>query len=142
MNKIVVKFGGSNLKTKEDIRKIIATIRAYNRPLVIVVSAFYGITNYLTEGLENVQDDDAHIASMMDYIKNLKREALEENIDDPAVRGRAYDKVRERLGELQKYLMGIHYIGEVPDFVEDRVLSFGEKLSSLMLSEILKGSRD
>lgn len=138
MKKIVVKFGGSNLKTKEDIQKIIKTIRAYNRPLVIIVSAFYGITNYLTEGLLTVQDDEQHISSMIDYMKNLKRETLDENIDDEDVRTAAYAKVKARLDELKKYLLGIHYIGEVPDFVEDRVLSYGEKLSSLMLSLILQ----
>lgn len=138
MKKIVVKFGGSNLKTKEDIRKIIKTIRAYNRPLVIIVSAFYGITNYLTEGLETVPGDDAHRESMIGFLKELKREALEENIDDEAARNAAYKQVKERLEELNKYLLGIHYIGEVPDFVEDRVLSYGEKLSSLMLSLILQ----
>jgi aspartate kinase/aspartokinase/homoserine dehydrogenase 1 len=138
MKKIVVKFGGSNLKTKEDIQKIIKTIRAYNRPLVIVVSAFYGITNYLTEGLETVQNDDAHIASMISFLKNLKRETLEENISDEVFRAAAYEKVKERLEELHKYLLGIHYIGEVPDFVEDKVLSYGEKLSALMLSLILE----
>jgi len=138
MKKIVVKFGGSNLKTKEDIQKIIKTIKAYDRPLVIVVSAFYGITNYLTEGLETVQSDDSHITSMISFLKNLKRETLEENITDEVFRAAAYEKVKERLEELHKYLLGIHYIGEVPDFVEDQVLSYGEKLSSLMLSLILE----
>jgi aspartate kinase/aspartokinase/homoserine dehydrogenase 1 len=138
MQKIVVKFGGSNLKSKEDIQKIIKTIRSYNRPLVIVVSAFYGITNYLTEGLETVQHDEAHVSTMMDFLKSMKEDALEENIEDPAVRARAYGKVKQRLEELEKYLLGIHYIGEVPDFVEDRVLSYGEKLSSLMLTLILE----
>ncbi|MBI9105263.1 MAG: aspartate kinase [Spirochaetales bacterium] len=138
MKKIVVKFGGSNLKTKEDIGKIIKTIRAYNRPLVIVVSAFYGITNYLTEGLETVLDDETHITAMIDFMKNLKRETLEENIDDEVFRAAAYEKVKIRLEQLHKFLLGIHYIGEVPDFIEDQVLSYGEKLSSLMLTLILK----
>ena len=70
MKKIVVKFGGSNLKSKEDIQKIIKTIKGYDRSLVIVVSAFYGITNFLTEGLETVRRDDKHITSMIDFIKN------------------------------------------------------------------------
>lgn len=138
MKKIVVKFGGSNLKSKEDIGKIIKTIRAYNRPLVIVVSAFYGITNYLTEGLETVRNDENHIAQMIAFLKNMKRDSLEENISEEKLRASAYEQVKERLDELEKYLMGIHYIGEIPDFVEDRVLSYGEKLSSLMLSLILQ----
>ncbi len=54
MQKRVVKFGGSNLKSREDIQKLVHTISRYTEPLVVVVSAFYGITNYLTEGLEAV----------------------------------------------------------------------------------------
>jgi len=138
MKKIVVKFGGSNLKSKEDIQKIIKTIKGYDRSLVIVVSAFYGITNFLTEGLETVRRDDKHITSMINYLKNMKRETLEENIDDEEIRSDAYTKIKERLEELEKYLLGIHYIGEIPEFVEDKVLSYGEKLSSLMLTLILR----
>ena len=138
MKKIVVKFGGSNLKSKEDIQKIIKTIEGYNRPLVIVVSAFYGITNFLTEGLETVRRDDNHISSMINFLKNMKRETLEENIEDKLVRSEAYTLIKKRLEELEKYLLGIHYIGEIPEFVEDKVLSYGEKLSSLMLSLILQ----
>ena len=138
MKKIVVKFGGSNLKSKEDIQKIIKTIKGYNRPLIIVVSAFYGITNFLTEGLETVRRDDNHINSMISFLKNMKRETLEENIEDKEIRSIAYKKVKERLEELEKYLLGIHYIGEIPEFVADKVLSYGEKLSSLMLSLILQ----
>lgn len=137
MKKIVVKFGGSNLKSKEDIQKILKTIRGYNRPLVIVVSAFYGITNYLTEGLETVRRDDKHIIAMIEFLKNMKKETLDENIPDEQKRIEAYSKIKVRLEELEKYLLGIHYIGEIPEFVEDRVLSYGEKLSSLMLTLIL-----
>ncbi|MBB6478446.1 aspartate kinase [Spirochaeta isovalerica] len=138
MKKIVVKFGGSNLKSKEDITKIIKTIEGYNRPLVIVVSAFYGITNYLTEGLETARRDESHVGEIITFLKKLKKETLEENISDPGLQEEAYNLVKERLEELEKYLLGIHYIGEIPDFVEDRVLSYGEKLSSLLLSLILK----
>ncbi|MBN2657708.1 MAG: aspartate kinase [Spirochaetales bacterium] len=138
MKKIVVKFGGSNLRSKEDIAKIIKTIRAYDRPLVIVVSAFYGITNYLTEGLETARREESHVGEMIRFLKKLKKETLEENISDPLLLDQAYNLVKGRLEELEKYLLGIHYIGEIPDFVEDRVLSYGEKLSSLLLSLILK----
>lgn len=138
MKKIVVKFGGSNLKSKEDIAKIVKTVKAYNRPLVIVVSAFYGITNYLTEGLETTQHDESHVSKMIDFLKKLKTETLQENISDPQLLDKAYEMIKKRLDELERYLLGIHYIGEIPDFVEDKVLSYGEKLSSLLLSVILQ----
>lgn len=138
MKKIVVKFGGSNLKTREDIQKIIETVRLYNRPLVIVVSAFYGITNYLTEGIRTVRRDDAHINEMITHLKELKRVTLDDNIEDDEAREEAFNLIRERLEQVERNLLGIHYIGDIPNFIEDRILSYGERLSSLILSLILK----
>ncbi|MDC7241427.1 MAG: hypothetical protein PQJ50_13805, partial [Spirochaetales bacterium] len=108
MKKIVVKFGGSNLKTREDIQKIIETVRLYNRPLVIVVSAFYGITNYLTEGIRTVRRDDAHINEMITHLKELKRVTLDDNIEDDEAREEAFNLIRERLEQVERNLLGIH----------------------------------
>lgn len=138
MKKIVVKFGGSNLKTKEDIQKIVSTVKLYNRPLVIVVSAFYGITNYLTDGIRTVRRDDTYITEMISYLKEMKRETIEDNIDNEEDKKEAYRLIRERLDQVERNLLGIHYIGDIPNFIEDRILSYGERLSSLLLALILK----
>lgn len=138
MRKRVVKFGGSNLKSREDIRKLVEIIGKYREPVVVVVSAFFGITNYLTEGLETVRSDQSHVDSMRNFLQQMKRETIDEHIPDPARADDVFKKVALRIERLEKYLLGIHYIGEVPAFVEDRVLSYGERLSSLLLTEILK----
>ncbi len=138
MKKIVVKFGGSNLKTREDIAKILETVALYNRPLVIVVSAFYGITNYLTEGIRTVRGDDAHISRMIAHLKKMKETTIEDNIADGRDKEEAYRLISERLDQVERNLLGIHYIGDIPNFIEDRVLSYGERLSSLLLSLILR----
>lgn len=138
MKKIVVKFGGSNLKNSEDLSKIINVVKNYNRPLVIVVSAFYGVTNYLEEGICKVQESIDHIYEIHKFIKNLKKEAIENHIDNKKIKNEIYNSIDKRLEDLENYLKGIHYIGDVPDFVKDKVLSFGEKLSSLLLTSILK----
>lgn len=138
MNKTVVKFGGSNLKTAEDLKRIVEVTKNYNRPLVIVVSAFFGVTNYLTQGISKVQESINHIDEMQFFIKNLKTETIEKHIKDSKLKEIIYSKIDSRLKELENYLKGIHYIGDVPDFVEDLVLSFGEKLSSLLITELLK----
>jgi aspartokinase/homoserine dehydrogenase 1 len=138
MKKIVVKFGGSNLKTKYDIQKIVQTVTLYNRPLVIVVSAFYGITNYLTEGIRTVKRDDGHINEMIAYLKEMKRATIEDNIDSEEDKDEAYSLISERLAQVERNLLGVHYIGDIPNFIEDRVLSYGERLSSLLLTLILR----
>jgi bifunctional aspartokinase / homoserine dehydrogenase 1 len=138
MQKRVVKFGGSNLKSREDIRKLVEVVGKYKEPVIVVVSAFFGITNYLTEGLETVRSDQSHVDSMRDFLHQMKRETIDEHISDPIRAENVFGKVALRIEQLEKYLLGIHYIGEVPAFVEDRVLSYGERLSSLLLTEILR----
>ncbi len=137
MKKIVVKFGGSNLKTISDLTRIVNVVKTYNRPLVIVVSAFYGVTNYLTEGISKVQQSINHVEQVRAFIKNLKRETIEAHITNNDLKEMVNSKIDERLEKLENYLKGVHYIGDVPDFVGDQILSFGEKLSSLLITEIL-----
>lgn len=138
MKKIVAKFGGSNLKKKEDILKLVRVIKAYNRPMVIVVSAFYGITNHLTQAMQDVKNDEAKIKDITRFLIALKEESINENFDDQSWANKTLQEVEKRICELERFLTGIHYIGDVPEFIEDVVLSYGERLSSLILSSILQ----
>lgn len=138
MKKIVAKFGGSNLKKKEDILKLTQVIKAYNRPMVIVISAFYGITNKLSRAMNEAINDETQIKTLISQLKKLKEETIFENFADKTRAAETMQKVEAQINKLERYFTGIHYIGEVPNFVEDIVLSYGERLSSLILCEILK----
>jgi len=138
MDKIVVKFGGSNLKDIQGLKWILDRIQEYNRPLIIVVSAFYGITNFLTQGLEQVQSQEDSIEELLNNIRNTKFEALDYFLEDSEQKESVKELLQTRMTQLGKYLRGIHYIGDVPDFVADQVLSYGERLSSLILTAILQ----
>lgn len=138
MQKIVVKFGGSNLKKKEDVQKLVDIVKAYDQPLVIVVSAFFGITNKLTQILQEVKGSQDRISEFTSFLRKLKEEAIKENFDDEVWANQTMVLINKRIEELERYLQGVFYIGDVPGFVEDIVLSYGERLSSLILSAILQ----
>ncbi len=143
MKKIVVKFGGSNLRQPQDIDRVINVVQTYNRPLVLVVSAFYGITNALIACVQSAKEGagtKAALADSRDYtqtLRALKKEILEANIADPKHRAETEKALGLRLDQLERYLTGIHCIGDVPTFVNDAILSYGERLSSLLLTEVL-----
>ena len=143
MKKIVVKFGGSNLRQAQDIDRIVQVVQTYNRPLVLVVSAFYGITNALIACVQSAKEGagtKAALADSRDYtqtLRALKKEILEANIKDAEHRARTEKALGVRLDQLERYLTGIHCIGDVPTFVNDAILSYGERLSSLLLTEVL-----
>lgn len=135
--KKVVKFGGSNLKTKEDILKLIRAIRFYNQPIVIVVSALYGVTDSLIRTLQQAKSDEQAIADMKRNLLESHTRIIDLYIVDAGFREEVRERLDQRLQELEKHLRGIHYLGDIPDFVEDRVLSYGERLSSLVLTSVL-----
>ena len=133
----VLKFGGSNLKKKDDILRIVDVIGKYDTSLVIVVSAFYGVTDMLVNALEKIKNDETAIAELTDSLLALKKETLDEVVDDPIVREEIFEAVKNRVKRLKRYLQGVNFFGETPAFVNDTILSYGERLSALMLTGIL-----
>jgi aspartokinase/homoserine dehydrogenase 1 len=94
MKKIVVKFGGSNLRRPEDIDRVVNVVQTYQRPLVLVVSAFFGITNALVACVQASKEGAGTLSALSesrDYtltLRALKKEILESNIADPEQRSR------------------------------------------------------
>ena len=134
MKKIVVKFGGSNLRQPQDIDRVVNVVQAYQRPLVLVVSAFYGITNALIECVRAAKDGAGTKAALKQsqnytqHLRALKREILEANISDVAHRDRTEQALGERLDQLDRYLTGIHCIGDVPTLLLSRGIAAQEAL--------------
>ncbi len=79
-NKIVVKFGGSNLKSSSDYQRLTEIIRAYNRPPIVVVSAYYGLTNCLLKVLQKSPFDKESIEIFIHWLYALKHDLVNENI--------------------------------------------------------------
>jgi aspartate kinase/aspartokinase/homoserine dehydrogenase 1 len=134
--KIVVKFGGSNLKELESLERLIEVVKQYEKPPVIVVSAFFGVTNLLIEILNNVLSDQEKVKQSIEYIEQRKYKTLDYYIKDYEALANAKIGVKKLIKELEKYLYGINYIGEVPDFLYDKILSYGERLSSYTINAV------
>ncbi len=138
MARPVAKFGGSNLKSKEDIARLIAVLEKYPEPPVVVVSAMYGITDIIRDALVKIKDDEKEIQSLIRTLRQVNLAAVEEYITEPQARTKAVSAIEGRIGELKKYLKGVHFLYYIPEFTADIVLSYGERLSSLLLTAILQ----
>ena len=137
MPKAVVKFGGSNLKRKEDIGRIIQVVKNYRDPVVIVVSAFFGVTNFLIDSLEKARHDELVAKRTTAYLMSLKKEALELHIQDSNLINKILSEIGILLDELERYLHGIALTGDASPALEDHVLAYGEKISAVFLAAIL-----
>lgn len=138
MGKIVVKFGGSNLKSPVDVQRSAAVVAAYQKPLVVVVSAFSGVTDGIITAIEESVFSPSSGDTFIQELRERHRRAVEEFLDPGPERSRALETVEERLLALGQLLRGINYIGGVPDFTRDQALSFGERLSSPIVTAVLR----
>ena len=137
MPDIVVKFGGSNLREKSDVLQLVKIIKAYKKSLVIVISANYGITDYLFDQMTKIRNQEAESELVSRYLEQLYRSIIDENFDDNKSGEKAWLQIRESILELERYLLGVSCIGESPDFLEDLILSYGERLSAILLNNLL-----
>jgi aspartate kinase/aspartokinase/homoserine dehydrogenase 1 len=137
MQKIVVKFGGSNLRSNEEIRRIVQVVKNYNQPLIVVVSAFYGVTNFLVDALEKARHDEEVAAKSVQYLYDLKIDSLNYFIQDTELLSSTIKLIQDQLDELKNYLIGIALTGDASNALEDHVLSYGERLSAIFLNGIL-----
>src|SRR5665647_1374711 len=123
MPKIVVKFGGSNLRSKEEIHHIVKVIENYNQPLVVVVSAFYGVTNFLADALEKARHDEGIAENTVQYLDELKIGLLNQLIENKPLLFDTIRLLRMQLDELKNFLHGIALTGDASKALEDHVLA-------------------
>jgi len=134
--KIVVKFGGSNLKSGKDYLRVVHIVKTYNIPIVAVVSAHYGITGLIQNAIELLSKDRSVILSLIAGIMHSYQVLIEE-IFPPKQHAILHKKIQSRLAELQLVLFDLHFNGGTTGFASDLAMSYGERLSSLFISEML-----
>ncbi len=138
MDKIVVKFGGSNLKTLADIKRSAKVVKAYNQHIIVVVSAFYGITNTISEAIGEAILFPEEAGKIMQRIRSIHFETADACAAGADEKKSLLEIIDVRLKELERLLKGIHYIGAVPDFTRDKILSYGERLAAPVVAALLR----
>ena len=134
----IIKFGGSSLATPATVRavaRIVLEARA-NEPVVVVVSAFQGITNQLIECARLAEDGDEAYLDALDTIARRHRAAVSALVTQR--RAQTRKQVEALLAELASTLQGIYLLRHCPLRALDMTASFGERLSALILSAHLQ----
>jgi len=136
----VVKFGGSCLRTKEQFSRVIDIIKEYRENVLVVVSALYGVTDRLEEAVRDVKKSEKAVRRVQRSLYSIHEKFIRQFIDSGEARKKALSKLGDRVEKLGKYLMGVHCLEDIPNCADDMLLSYGERLSSLILTEILNFS--
>lgn len=132
---IVMKFGGTSVEDAASIERVSEIIRARLslRPAV-VVSAMGKTTRKLLDAAESSAHGDTASASAT--LKDLKSAHLSEahKLVSNHTNPETFDLIERHFDELEKLLQGLAILGEVPPRGLDKILSYGELLSSAIVA--------
>lgn len=134
----VLKFGGSSVGSSENITKVMDILETYseNGNLICVVSAIGGITDkLLNSGLLALNKNEDYITEF-ESIKDIHFTILSELL--PTGQEKAKDYLNSELNYLKNLLDGIFLINELTPKTSDKLLSFGELMSSYIITEAIK----
>ncbi|HEV8539041.1 MAG TPA: bifunctional aspartate kinase/homoserine dehydrogenase I [Bacteroidota bacterium] len=134
----VLKFGGSSVSSPDRIRDVARIVldEAKKDRVIVVVSAFQGVTNQLLECARLAEADDGGYLPLYDRIAQRHSQTLVQLLGKSGKKSNQ-TIVQELLGELQNVLKGINLLRHCPPRALDVVASFGERLSAFIFSSFL-----
>ncbi|MGY5876617.1 MAG: aspartate kinase [Candidatus Thorarchaeota archaeon] len=135
----VMKFGGGCLRDTKSLLKIEEILRTTEGPTVIVVSAVYGVTNQIIEGMNEALKSETSISSTIEGIRKRYDDLVQECILSDSIRSEVTTALESKIKKLERLLYGIAYTEEIVDTVRALILSHGERLSAILLAGVLVG---
>lgn len=135
----VLKFGGSSVANATNINKVIAIVRnaiASDRT-VVVSSAISGATDALLLIGKTAKAGDENYLNLIDDLQQRHNAIIAELI--PAEESEAIkEKCCTLFNQLREICKGVYLLKELTDLTQDHLVSFGEMLSTNIISAKLK----
>jgi aspartate kinase len=140
---IIMKFGGTSVGSADAINKAADIVVAEKGAKVVVVSAMSGVTDKLLTISRKVADMPAPVVEQecnrfYHSILEQHKRAAEGAISDGEILDGVQKKIEELCNELKITLLGIGYLGDLSPRSLDFILSYGERLSMLIVAGALE----
>ncbi|RMG70072.1 MAG: aspartate kinase, partial [Bacteroidetes bacterium] len=133
-----MKFGGASVKDAGGIRNVADIIRRHtDQPLLVVVSAMDKTTNHL-ERLAYLARDGQETEAWAEFerIQRFHHHQIEA-LSGEAGRSALRDKVAPFFEEMARIVRGILLLEEFPPRTYDRIVAYGELLSTTIIAAYL-----
>lgn len=132
----VLKFGGTSVGTPESLANVKAIVESQAERCIVTVSALGGITDRLIAAAEAAAaGNDAWLdiyTGVRDRHENVCRAVVPQREADVT-----WGVVSALLDSLRAVLAAINLLGELSDRSRDLVVSYGERLSSLIVAAMI-----
>jgi|WetSurMetagenome_2_1015567.scaffolds.fasta_scaffold23509_3 bifunctional aspartokinase / homoserine dehydrogenase 1 len=135
----ILKFGGSSVASPERIREVTSIVlnAAKTERVVVIVSAFQGVTNQLLESARLAELGNKEFQSTFKQLADRHLSVLK-NLHDGNPPKQTSKDLQELLTELRDTLQGIFLLRHGSPRALDLTASFGERCSALIIASFLQ----
>lgn len=139
----VLKFGGTSVGSVKSILSLkrIVEKEARKQPIVVVVSALGGITDMLISTSRLAQEGKDEWKEQFEQMVDRHHKMIDTIITDTNDREMLFNKVDSLFEQLHSIYFGVYLIHDLSKKTLDAIVSYGERLSSNIVSTLVKGSR-
>ena len=132
----VLKFGGTSVANAENILKIIEIVKekSQSEQIITVVSAMGGITDTLIKCGDLACEGDTNYKNVISEIESRHIVAVN-SLLPLEKQGSVKGNIKFIMNELEDICHGIYLLNDISPKTRDYLLSFGERLSSLIIAE-------
>ena len=135
----VLKFGGTSVGSVESMSSVKQIVESCHEPVIVVLSALGGITDRLIEtarvAVVGGDGYESHFRAIVERHKTMVQQAVE-----PAKQLELLALIDPLLGELGNIFRGVSLIKDLSTKTLDTIVSYGERLSSLIVSRVIEGA--
>ena len=139
MSNVILKIGGGILRSKDSFDRVVSIIKSkkdLGEKQIIVISALFGVTDFLIKSLDECLLDQGIVEKKITELKKMHYDYLE-FISNEGIRKNAKFVLEDKISILEKFLYGVSYLKEISPRSKDLVQSFGERLSPIILEAFL-----
>lgn len=127
----VMKFGGTCLGSEDTLQRVAKVVKNEKEQKIVVVSASAGITNsikdFIAKPRQEKEIDDFLLGIKLRHVDMLPKK-------DGQKRKDSLDLIEAKVTKLERLLYGVTYTEELTPRTNDLILSFGERLSAVIVA--------
>ncbi len=131
----VLKFGGTSVGSSSAIKKVISIVenKLSQKPVLVVVSAFSGITDTLLKAGQTAAKADQGYEAIVQQIEQRHLDAVRELVPIQQ-QSAVLSLVKKMCNELDEICQGVFLLQEFSDRTKDKIVSYGELMSSQIIT--------
>jgi aspartokinase/homoserine dehydrogenase 1 len=135
----VLKFGGTSVGTVDSLINVKKIVESGETSQIVVVSALGGLTDRLIATANMAAAGDSSYLQEMEAISLRHFNIISQLIPEDKRAG-VLDRVSKLLTELKRNYDGVYLIRLLPVRTLDMIVSYGERMSSVIVSALIEGA--